>query len=254
MRKIVRLTESDLHRIVEESVNRLLKESAGKKKLQNSFKSKEDMTKYRDMYQPGSTRSYVDYSGDVYDTEGFDYEDGDWGSGPYMDYSYHVFDDGYDYCGDDEYNSQVGNYNNKLSKRLATKGGQMSYDWEHRFDNDKYRNTLDRERERKWLEAHADERFLRDIHNNALGREYMNDWVNSKAEDEEANDSLEFKTKHFIPKLNKNDELGFYPTDVRGRYIHWQEKDNPNYDEDESHTQYKLDRKQAMKNAKKYYA
>ena len=134
----IRLTESVLRKIVRESVERMLKESKGKQKLQNSFKSKEDMTQYRDMYAPGSETTYVDDYGSTYDDD-YDYGYGDWGSGPYKCSHYHEFDDDYDYCGDDDYNAEVSRYNDALYKRLATKGGQMSYDWDdmkHEYEED----------------------------------------------------------------------------------------------------------------------
>ena len=103
----IKLTESQLHQVIKESVKKILKES-NPIKLQKSFKSKEDMTDYRDMYSPNSENS-----------------------GPFEPYSNTVCDDGYDYCGDDIGNEDKFEYNHGLSKRLATKGGQMSYDWEH---------------------------------------------------------------------------------------------------------------------------
>ena len=121
---VVRLTESQLKQIVAESVMRILKE----KKLEKSFKSKEDMTRYRDMYSPDSTTHIIDTDGSYYDSETDG--GGEWGNGPFMPYRHHDFADGYDYCGDDDYNEYASDYNDRLSKRLATKGGQMSHDWD----------------------------------------------------------------------------------------------------------------------------
>lgn len=144
-RKIIRLTESQLNRVIKESVKRVLRESKGKQKLQNSFKSKEDMTQYRDIYAPGRMTTYVDYNGSPYD---YDYNDGpgSWGAGPYQSPSYHMFDDGYDYCGDDEKNMEIDRYNHALYNRLATKGGQMSYDWDDmkRQHEDEIKNQQDK--------------------------------------------------------------------------------------------------------------
>lgn len=123
-RNIVRLNESQLKKLIAESVKRVLSE----KKLENSFKSKEDMTRYRDMYSPYSDTHIIDTDGEYYDSETDG--GGKWGSGPYMNYVSHDFADGYDYCGDDDYNEYASDYNDRLYKRLATKGGQMSYDWD----------------------------------------------------------------------------------------------------------------------------
>jgi hypothetical protein len=131
MKKTIRLTESDLRRIIE---NALLDTARGRinekkgKKLQNSFKSKEDMTRYRDMYAPGDDETVIDTDNTVYDRNHA--EKGSWGSGPFKDYRHHTFADGYDYCGDDDYNEFASDYNRGMSHRLSTKGGQMSYDWE----------------------------------------------------------------------------------------------------------------------------
>ena len=120
-KNVVRLNESQLRQMIAESVKRVLSE----KKLENSFKSKEDMTRYRDMYEPSIRAATLDDEG-RYDPFGIEtIERGAWGSGPYKN---HIAT--YDGEGDEEYNEYVDNYNDKLSKRLATKGGQMSYDWD----------------------------------------------------------------------------------------------------------------------------
>lgn len=127
----IRLTESVLRKIVRESVERMLKESKGKQKLQNSFKSKEDMTQYRDMYAPDTITTNVDYYGRTYHNE-YEHGNGDWGTGPYKNYHHHkLINGGYNCYGGDEYNAEASRYNNALDKRLATKGGQMSYDWDN---------------------------------------------------------------------------------------------------------------------------
>ena len=95
----IKLTESQLRKVIKESVIKLLIES-NPIKLQNSFKSKEDMTNYRDNYSPNSENN-----------------------GPFIPYRHTVCDDGYDYCGDDINNEDARDYNNILAKRLATKGG-----------------------------------------------------------------------------------------------------------------------------------
>ena len=138
-KRTVRLTESELKRIINESVKKILRESSGKPKFQDSFKSKEDMTQYRDLYDPRG-------------------ED----EGPYMRYHSTTFDDmDYDYCGDDMYNDEASDYNGSLKKRLATKGGQMSYDWdtEYGMEASKAKNARQR------LEADADEAYLRRMKN-----------------------------------------------------------------------------------------
>ena len=120
-RNIVRLNERQLRQMIAESVKRVLSE----KKLENSFKSKEDMTRYRDMYEPSIRTATLDDEG-RYDPFGIEtIERGAWGRGPYKN---HIGT--YDGEGDEEYNEYVDKYNDKLRKRLATKGGQMSYDWD----------------------------------------------------------------------------------------------------------------------------
>lgn len=133
MTRRVRLTEGRLRGLVRRAVTSVLRESKGKDKLSKSFKSKEDATMYRDMYAPDEYERIYDTDGDLYDTNHSD--EGSWGSGPYKDYHYTTFADDYDYCGDDDYNDYASDYNHALKHRLSTKGGQMSYDWEHRFDN-----------------------------------------------------------------------------------------------------------------------
>lgn len=122
----MKINETQLRKIIKESIVQVLKES-NPTKLTQSFKSKEDMTDYRDMYDPKSE----------------DYEE----NGPYMPYSYTVCDDGYDYCGDDIYNDMADEHNRSLKKKLATKGGQMSDDW-GRFAPKEY----DKKRKDKELE------------------------------------------------------------------------------------------------------
>lgn len=115
-----KLTESKLRKIIKESIIQVLKES-NPTKLTQSFKSKEDMTDYRDMYDPESESEEI---------------------GPYMPYRHTVCDDGYDYCGDDIHNDYADVYNRSLKKKLATKGGQMSDDWD-RFAKNGYKRKLD---------------------------------------------------------------------------------------------------------------
>lgn len=167
------ITESQLRAIVAESVKRVLFESKGKDKLKNSFKSKEDMTQYRDLYEPNASNAIIDTDNSLYDTEYTD--NGTLGSGPYMNYRHHTFADDYDYCGDDDYNDYASDYNHALRKRLATKGGQMSYDWDTEFNKEKEGI----ERQHRDLERHADNRFAADIANEKLlhqnaARRYVN--------------------------------------------------------------------------------
>lgn len=181
MKRQIRLTESDLRRIIE---NALLDTARGRinekkgKKLQNSFKSKEDMTRYRDMYAPGDDETVIDTDNTVYDRNHA--EKGSWGSGPFKDYRHHTFADGYDYCGDDDYNEFASDYNRGMSHRLSTKGGQMSYDWEtmhpdrsrqtqreidalnrgleHRQEIDDFRNGRFNQKSRnRWIRGDSDE-------------------------------------------------------------------------------------------------
>jgi hypothetical protein len=161
-KKVVRLSESKLRNIITESIKKVLSESNGKKKLENSFKSKEDMTRYRDMYT----------SDDAYDES----------NSPYLAHSYRNFDNGYDYCGDDEYNDYVSDYNRNFSKRLATKGGQMSFDWEHRYDGDDMHNRL-KNTAHDDLERYSDIRSIDNNKRNIKGRKLMNRWLKSGNDD-----------------------------------------------------------------------
>lgn len=124
------MTEGRLRRIVAEATMRVIRESG--------FDSDEDMTMYRDMYAPGTDDTVVDTDNVPYEHRYTD-EPGAWGSGPFLNRRTHTFVDGYDYCGDDDYNDMVGEYNDELADELATKGGQMNYDWEHRYDDDDFR-------------------------------------------------------------------------------------------------------------------
>lgn len=164
--------KSLITRIVNESVNTIIKESKGKDKLQNSFKSKEDMTALRDKYSPYSQNSIIDTDNTVYDT---DVEGGgEWGSGPYASYRNHTFADGYDYCGDDLYNDAASDYNSGLEKKLATKGGQMSDDWE-RFGPKEYPA---KQKERDFDRAYRDRGFKDwDDHTLEKGKKHMRGWV-----------------------------------------------------------------------------
>lgn len=121
------MTEGRLRRIVAEAAMRVIRESG--------FDSDEDMTMYRDMYAPGTDDTVIDTDNVPYEHRYTD-EPGAWGSGPFLNHRTHTFADGYDYCGDDDYNEMVDDYNDELADRLSTKGGQMNYDWEHRYDND----------------------------------------------------------------------------------------------------------------------
>lgn len=157
MKKLIRLTEGELHQIVEGAVKRVLKESEG-------FDSKEDMKQDRDMY----TEPPYDWYRPDYDVD----------SGPYKNYKYHYFDDDYDYCGDDDYNEKVGDYNRNLKKKLATKGGQMRNDWHNAMidDWDAIRNQHAR------LNADYDKRVShekwRQGRNNRLSKADREHWFN----------------------------------------------------------------------------
>ena len=121
------MTEGRLRRIVAEATMRVIRESG--------FDSDEDMTMYRDMYAPGTDDTVVDTDNVPYEHR-LTAEPGAWGNGPFLNRRTHTFVDGYDYCGDDDYNEMVGEYNDELADELATKGGQMNYDWEHRYDDE----------------------------------------------------------------------------------------------------------------------
>ena len=129
-RKPIIMTEGRLRRIVAEAAMRVIRESG--------FDSDEDMTMYRDMYAPGTDDTVVDTDNVPYEHRCTD-EPGAWGNGPFLNRRTHTFVDGYDYCGDDDYNEMVGDYNDELADELATKGGKMNYDWEHRYDDDDFR-------------------------------------------------------------------------------------------------------------------
>ena len=94
-RKPIIMTEGRLRRIVAEAAMRVIRESG--------FDSDEDMTMYRDMYAPGTEDTVVDTDNEPYEHRYTD-EPGAWGSGPFLDHRTHTFADGYDYCGDDDYN------------------------------------------------------------------------------------------------------------------------------------------------------
>lgn len=136
-KNVTRINEGQLRRMIAESVKRVLNE----KKLENSFKSKEDMTRYRDMYAPYNDTNIIDTDDSIYDTKTDG--GGEWGSGPYMNYRSNDFGSGYDYTGDERYNEYAYDYNDRLRKRLATKGGQMSYDWdkERKRDENDFENA-----------------------------------------------------------------------------------------------------------------
>lgn len=129
-RKPIIMTEGRLRRIVAEAAMRVIRESG--------FDSDEDMTMYRDMYAPGTEDTVVDTDNVPYEHRCTD-EPGAWGNGPFLNRRTHTFADGYDYCGDDFYNDMVDDYNDELADELSTKGGQMNYDWEHRYDDDDFR-------------------------------------------------------------------------------------------------------------------
>ena len=193
--------EDDIYESINRIVNSAIKslyESKGKKKLEKSFKSKEDMTQYRDQYAPNASDMTIDTDGDIYDTEYSD--NGLLGSGPYMDYRHHTFADGYDYCGDDDYNDYAGEYNDALYKRLATKGGQMSYDWEH--GSPEARNEKEIQRQHDKLEADADERFLHDLDFEEFNDYMRNRWVNGEIDDEMLSKRNPYAVKDkFSPKM-----------------------------------------------------
>lgn len=118
------MTEGRLRRIVAEAAMRVIRESG--------FDSDEDMTMYRDMYAPGTEDTVVDTDNVPYEHRCTD-EPGAWGNGPFLNRRTHTFADGYDYCGDDDYNEMVDDYNDELADELSTKGGQMNYDWERQL-------------------------------------------------------------------------------------------------------------------------
>lgn len=195
-----RLTEGRLRAMIQESVKKALNESKGKKKLQNSFKSKEDMTKYRDMYEPNSNRSIYDTDGSYYDGDETQY--GELGSGPYMDYNYHDFADGYDYCGDDDYNDYAHEYNHNLKHRLATKGGQMSYDWEQM--QNKFKDEDDRRRSYMLNLQKSKDNALQGIDNGHGNTPYWKkEWVNGYVD----NDFLNHWEQDYIKKYHRDSDL-----------------------------------------------
>lgn len=164
MKKTIRLTESDLQNIIKETLNHVLKESNNR--LSKSFKSKEDMTQYRDLYSPNDDE------------------------GPYLNNRYTACDDGYDYCGDDDYNEYVNNYNRGLKHRLSTKGGQMSYDWEQEFPSDSQLSYRDRKNqmEKDILRKNRKDSTEWSNYDLKLGKRDMERWLDGKYN----NDDLEF--------------------------------------------------------------
>lgn len=112
MKQLIKLTESDLHKIVENSVKKVLREAKFPKHPQ-SFNSKEDMTQYRDMYAPSNIYAHGSTEDEVYNAP--------WGNGPYVPYdnrAYGAAEDG------------IYDFNQGMKHKLATKGGQMSQDWD----------------------------------------------------------------------------------------------------------------------------
>ena len=174
MKKVVRINESELRHMIMESIKRVLNESKPHK-LQNSFKSKEDMTQIRDKYAPEKHTSIYDTDNTYYD--GDVKSKGEWGSGPYADYKETCFGDGYDYCGDDDHNDMAGEYNSALHKKLATKGGQMADDWE-RFAGQPYPEV----QKRHEMDRAFDSRRKPDWSDRAIerGKKHMNNWLRYK--------------------------------------------------------------------------
>ena len=136
-RKPIIMTERRLRRIVAEAAMRVIRESG--------FDSDEDMTMYRDMYAPGTEDVVFDTDNKPYwhvDTKGT----GAWGNGPFLNHRTNTLADWYNHLYGDDYDDEmVDDYNDELADRLSTKGGQMNYDWEHRYDNDEdaYRFPID---------------------------------------------------------------------------------------------------------------
>jgi hypothetical protein len=142
-----------LRGIISESVKQVLGQIQEKtNKFPLTWKSKEDMTRYRDTLYPHNWdaapgRVYVDDKGHVcyydgdYNEPSYSYPNkghiqGDLTDEPFTPIEYHCFDDGYDYCGDDDYNQAMADRNYSNRHQLATKGGQMAYDWDiikHRY-------------------------------------------------------------------------------------------------------------------------
>ena len=202
-RNIVRLNESQLRQMIAESVKRVLSE----KKLENSFDSEEDMTMYRDMYAPENVRLWTDAEGTVHDwtsaeriahgasTDG----GGKWGSGPYRPYIHHDYAEEFisKYINDDhadmyrsgrdneEENEHNAKYNDDLRKRLATKGGQMSYDW----DEEQKMNQWDDNARRGLLNLVKQKRDQDRRDELINGRFMMNKWLNGEINDDDLKNS-----------------------------------------------------------------
>lgn len=155
MKKLI--SEAQLRTIVKECVKKVLKEY----KTNSTFKSKEDATYWRDLYQPD----------DPYGEDG-----------PYLSHSRTVFDDGdYDYCGDDMHNEYVDDYNRRLKKQLATKGGQMSYDYAGRSREAATKRDIDRQHAA--LDRWFDQRKKNNDWVDRQGKNLMRGWVNGKLKD-----------------------------------------------------------------------
>ena len=166
---VTKINESQLRNIIKESIIQVLKESKPTK-LTQSFKSKEDMTDYRDMYDPESE----------------DYEE----NGPYMPYSYTVCDDGYDYCGDDIYNDMADEHNRSLKKKLATKGGQMSDDWSRFAPKEYDKKRKDNELEMGFEKIKKRNEYPEDTLRSSST--IKNKWVNGRRSDGDIEDHWDF--------------------------------------------------------------
>ena len=172
-KQIIRLTESDLHRVIEESVKQVIYES---------FDSNEDMTQYRDLYKPGKRHFNVDVDGSM--SYGGLENDGELGNGPFVNQVEYDFEDGYDYSGTDMYNDEASEYNDELYNRLATKGGQMSHDWEE--VNPDYTNIDNKQKSA--LDVIRRSRKFQDDKYSQVGERHRNNWVKGNYDEEDLED------------------------------------------------------------------
>lgn len=175
MKRTIRLTESDLHRVIKESVKRILSEDA------DYVHRGEDATEYLDQYVPhryqkkdtrGMFLNYDDPS---------DYADGENWVGSHDYYAVHDMTD--------EFNKGVDDINQRMYDRLSTKGGQMDYDWEKR------ENMYPTSSDEMWAKRKQELDDI-DASRERFGRASRNMWLNGSSKDD-MNDILGYtKEKH----------------------------------------------------------
>ena len=162
MKKTIRLSERDLHRIISESVKRILRE-------EDYVHRDEDATEYLDQYVPHMFQKkdtkgmFLNYDNPL------NYMNGEnWiGSHDYFD----------THNTTDEFNKGVDDINQIMYDRLRTKGGQMDYDWEQR--SPKYPESSD-----DMFARRSNELDDIDAQRGRFGRASRNMWLNGASEED----------------------------------------------------------------------